>query len=316
MKNLVFTILTLVVVGFMIEFKAQQTPQYTHYIFNHFAINPAIAGSKECMDIRLGYRSQWRGFDGAPTTAIATLNTPVKFGSRKGINTKHGIGGMIEADKTDPLSRTMFQLAYAYHFQLNRERMVSMGMFAGLTQFSFDAANLSLFNQNDPAIISSQSTFVIPEFNPGIWSYTENSFVGLSVFHLTGNRIKDVGLNTQFSPHYFLTYGRAMSISKGILFRPSILFKKASGAPVAIDVNALFDFQEKVTIGLGYRNGDAVTGMIKFNFFRYLSLAYAYDYTTSVLNLNSSNTHEIILGVLSCGRESSRPGFVPCSAYD
>ena len=316
MKFFKATISALIILLCFQDVESQQTPQYTHYIFNHFAINPAIAGSRECMDIKLGYRSQWRGFDGAPTTAIATIHTPVKFGSRTGINSKHGVGGMIETDKTDPLGRTMFQLAYAYHFQLNRERMVSLGMFAGLTQFSFDAANLNLFNQNDPAIISSRSTFVLPEFNPGIWSYTENSFVGLSVFHLTGNRIKDVGLDTRFKPHYFLTYGRAMGLSKGINFKPSILVKKATGSPVAIDLNALFDFKEKVTLGVGYRNGDAVTGMIKFNFFRYLSLAYAYDYTTSVLNLSSSNTHEVILGVLSCGRESTRPGFVPCSAYD
>ena len=37
---------------------AQQTAQYTQNVFNMFAINPAVAGSKDCIDVRLGYRQQ------------------------------------------------------------------------------------------------------------------------------------------------------------------------------------------------------------------------------------------------------------------
>ena len=141
-------------------------------------------------------------------------------------------------------------------------------------------------------------------------------FFGASIRHLTGNRIKDVGLNTRFKPHYYLTYGLALKVKKEIQFRPSILVKKTSGSPFAIDVNGLFDFSNSITIGLSYRNMDAVTGLIKFNFLRYFTLAYAYDYTTSEINLTSSNTHEIILGILSCGGKIRGPGYVPCSAYD
>ena len=42
---------------------AQQLAQYTQYVFNHFSVNPAVAGSKDCLDVRLGFRKQWNGFD-------------------------------------------------------------------------------------------------------------------------------------------------------------------------------------------------------------------------------------------------------------
>ena len=299
-----------------LQLEGQQTPQYTHYIFNHFAINPAVAGSKKCMDMRLGYRTQWQGFDGAPRTAIASLHGPMGVKDKSSYKTKHGVGGMIENDRADPLGRTSMLLSYAFHFPLNKDYYMSMGMFAGFTQFSFDASQLSIEDPSDPAIVTSKSVFVLPEFNPGIWIYGDRSFFGASIFHLTGNRIKDVGLNTQFQPHYYLTYGLALKLSKEIQFRPSILVKKTAASPYAIDVNGLFDIKNIVTLGVAYRNVDAVAGMIKFNFFRFFTLAYAYDYTTSKINLNSSNTHEIILGALSCPRKRRGQGYVPCSAYD
>lgn len=295
---------------------SQQTPQYTHYLFNHFAINPAVAGSKKCMDIRLGYRTQWRGFEGAPTTTIASLNGPMGVKNKSSFKTKHGIGGLIENDRADPLGRTIMQIAYSYHFPISRERFVSLGMFAGFTQFSFDASQLAIEVPDDPAITQSRSVFVLPEFNPGIWIYSDKSFFGASILHLTGNRIKDVGLNTRFKPHYYITYGMALKIKKEIQFRPSILVKKTSASPFAIDVNGLFDLGNSVTLGFSYRNMDAVSGLIKFNFLRYLTLAYAYDYTTSKIKISSANTHEVILGILSCGGKIGGRGYVPCSAYD
>lgn len=295
---------------------AQQTPQYTHYIFNHFAINPAVAGSKKCMDIRMGYRTQWQGFEGAPKTAIASLNGPMGVKNKSSFKTKHGIGGLIENDRTDPLGRTTMQLAYSYHFPITRERFASIGMFAGFTQFSFDASQLAVENPADPAIISSKNVFVLPEFNPGIWVYSDKSFFGFSVMHLTSNRIKDVGLDTRFKPHFYMTYGKALKVGKELQFRPSVLIKKTTASPLALDINGLLDIRDVVTIGLSYRNTDAVSGLVKFKFLRYFSIAYAYDYTTSRINLSSSNTHEIILGALSCPRPSGGKGYVPCSAYD
>ncbi|MBK8615138.1 MAG: type IX secretion system membrane protein PorP/SprF [Flavobacteriales bacterium] len=54
--------------------RAQQIAQYTQYVFNQFSVNPAVAGSKDCLDVRLGFRQQWVGFPGAPVTAWASLH--------------------------------------------------------------------------------------------------------------------------------------------------------------------------------------------------------------------------------------------------
>ena len=48
--------------------QAQQVPQFSQNMFNKLANNPAIAGNSESINATVLHRSQWVGFDGAPTT--------------------------------------------------------------------------------------------------------------------------------------------------------------------------------------------------------------------------------------------------------
>ena len=51
----------------------QQLPLRTNWQFNYFQENPAFAGFTDCMELKAGFRQQWAGFDGAPSTAFANL---------------------------------------------------------------------------------------------------------------------------------------------------------------------------------------------------------------------------------------------------
>ena len=58
---------------------AQQAPQFSQYIFNYFAINPAMAGSQPCLNFSLGYRNQWVNLEGAPKTGFGSFTTELKL---------------------------------------------------------------------------------------------------------------------------------------------------------------------------------------------------------------------------------------------
>ena len=49
---------------------------YSHYTFNGLALNPAYAGSHEMLSVSLSHRSQWMGFEGAPSYNILAAHTP------------------------------------------------------------------------------------------------------------------------------------------------------------------------------------------------------------------------------------------------
>ncbi|MFN3876364.1 MAG: PorP/SprF family type IX secretion system membrane protein, partial [Flavobacteriales bacterium] len=116
---------------------AQQLAQYTHYVFNHFSVNPAVAGSKDCIDVRLGYRRQWVGLEGSPTTGWASLHTA--FRPKGGVKkNKHGVGFFAESDQAGNWGYTRLSLAYAYHMQSTRDYYMSFGFFAGAQQMKYD----------------------------------------------------------------------------------------------------------------------------------------------------------------------------------
>jgi len=56
----------------------QQDPQFSQYMFNTLAFNPAYAGSAGLLNVSALYRAQWVGFDGAPQTQTLTANSPLK----------------------------------------------------------------------------------------------------------------------------------------------------------------------------------------------------------------------------------------------
>ncbi len=310
MKKLFILLLLLV----SVHLRAQQNAQYTNFLFNAFALNPANAGLKECLDTRLGYRTQWVGMDANPRTVSVTAHQRIKaISSDRGAI--HGAGIVIEADNTGPTSRTKLGLAYAIHLPLSRKMRLAFGLGLGAFQYRFDASQIFVPNPNDPVINQSQSEFVFPDIQAGAWLYTKNWFVGFAGDHLTNPTLNDIGTDVQIKPNFNLMMGRIYKGGDKMSYIPAALFKFVGNSKPALDVNFWADYDNRVALGLGFRSEDAVSGMMKFNFLDYFTLAYAYDFTYSRVRYGSANTHEIILGVTACPR-NERVGFVPCAAYN
>lgn len=294
---------------------AQQLSQYTQYVFNHYSVQPAVAGSKDCFDGRLGFRRQWGGIPGMPVTAWATLHGALKS-KKPFVKNKHGFGVNIEVDDAGAIGYTHFYLSWAYHIQMGRDYMLSMGVFAGLKQFKLDLGEVTLDQPDDPAIAGKQSVIVWPEIAPGIWAYGNNFWIGASMFGTLNNRIKDIGIDSRYTRHYLLSAGYRYRLLKGVHLIPSTLMKISPGSPMAWDITAQVEFKKKVALGISYRNVDAIAFLGRVSFGKYFSVGYSYDVTTSLLRQGSSNTHEIILGITPCPNAGARRSPVACPVWE
>lgn len=295
--------------------QGQQLAQYTQYVFNHFSVNPAVAGSKDCLDVRLGYRRQWVGFDGAPNTGWASLHASIqKKGAVK--KNKHGVGFFAESDQAGNWGYTRLSLAYAYHIQMSRDYHVSMGFFGGAQQVKYDVGASTLVDYNDPALNSRANTLVAPEITPGIFLYNKKAWGGISIHQILANRINGIGTDSRLARQLMLSGGYKYRIGRNVSLAPSLLLKKSKAAPWALDVNGMVEWNRKFGLGVGYRAGDAVTFNMKVSFAKIMQLGYSYDVTTSRLRLGSSNTHEIILGITPCSQESIGRRAINCPAFD
>ncbi len=295
---------------------AQQLSQYTQYIFNQFSINPAVAGSKDCLDVRLGFRQQWVGLPGAPTTGWASLHASLKGKNKPFQNNKHGIGMFVEADQAGNWGYTRFLLAYAYHIQMSKDYYMALGTYAGVQQMKFDVGEAFLSDAGDPALDGKATSLVVPDISPGIWMYGKRFWGGLALQQALGNKIKNIGTNSKLSRHFKLSAGYRFKLGRNMSFTPSTMFKIAAGSPVALDLNAMVEWNRIIALGIGYRNGDALTLMMKVGFLQFFQLGYSYDVTTSRLREGSSNTHEIILGVTPCSKAGKDKRMINCPAFD
>lgn len=295
--------------------RGQQLSQYTQYVFNHFSVNPAVAGSKDCLDVRLGYRKQWVGMEGAPTTGWASLHAAIrpKNGVKKN---KHGVGFFAESDEAGNWGYTRLALAYAYHLQMSRDYFMSFGFFGGAQQMKYDVGASTLVDYNDPALDSKATSLVIPEVTPGFWVYNKVAWAGLSMHQSLGNRIPGIGTDSRLARQFMLSGGYKYRIGRSTAFIPSLLLKKSKAAPWALDLNGMVEWNRKFALGAGYRGGDALTLLMKVSFAKFFQLGYSYDVTTSRLRLGSSNTHEIILAITPCSQADLGRRMINCPAFD
>lgn len=320
MRNLIATLSFIVCIGSLLQ--AQQAPQYSHYVFNQFQLNPAVAGTKSCLDLRFGFRNQWAGFEDGPKTQFGSINTRLGRSTDKS-DTWHAVGIKFESDQAGRFTHSLVQGAYAYHFKMGRETYGSIGLFIGFNQFKVDLAGAAIENLNDPILSApSQQNFIVPEVHPGFWMHNKEFFLGVSAKHVVSGKILDEGNFTadtqpeaKLLQHLNLTTGYAYSVGKKTNFIPTARLGYVAAAPVAIDINAMLDYDKRLALGVGYRNGGAVVGLMKLNFLNYFTLGYAYDFTVSDLRALSGSTHEVMLGISACAGSSSGR-HVPCSAYD
>ena len=315
---------------------AQQQPYYTQYILNNFILNPALAGIENYWDLKVSYRNQWVGLDGAPTTLYLTINAPlgktaydhetpvtVPDLQAKNLGAKQflmeytappahsGIGFTILNDKTGPLSRIAAYGSYAYHVPVGVKTSLSFGLSLGVQEVNVDvnAVNFGQANPIDPAALGSGYLNKLePDVNAGLWLSNKSYFLGLSAQQIVPVPINSSNgtttsngvtlLKGKLIPHTFLTAGYKILVSDDINILPSVMIRYVQPLPIGFDVNAKIQYQDLLWLGFSYRYNQGYAAMLGVNISSTINLGYSYDYTTTQLNTVSSGTHEIVFGFL------------------
>lgn len=281
---------------------AQQSEQLTQYQFNQFNFNPAVAGTKKCIDIRSGYRYKWLGIDGSPQTGFVNAHGPLVFNKRKRnlFGPKNGIGLSINRDKFGSFSFLQVNLAYALHLPLNKDWTLSLGTAFGLKQAAFSANDLTT-EFDDPALPNTVQSFIVfPDMRLGVWIADKNHYFGFSITNLLANSLDQITIESQLYRHFYFTAGKRFKLEKKWTFVPSFFVLKTKNTPIDFHLSGLFNLDNKFSIGVGLRRTDAITTQIRFKLFNFLSIGYSFDYVISKLNRNTWYTHEITGGFNSC----------------
>ncbi|MDZ4714721.1 MAG: type IX secretion system membrane protein PorP/SprF [Cytophagales bacterium] len=267
----------------------QVDPLYSQYLNNPFLINPAYTGMNKYFNIMVGYRNQWAGFDGSPTTVSVTAHLSL-------LNNVMGTGLIVSQDKVGEYRNTLVQGTYAYRINLQKHQLISFGLQAGIMNFRSDNTVLNPHDPGDPLFSGSQN-ITKPTFGAGVIIKGDRLFAGLSVPRLikTKETFNNVGTEL-YSQHFYGFVSYVFHITSVVRFKPGVLIRGVSGSPLSTDVNLQFSIDERYTVGALTRNLNTFGFLAKFKFAHY-RLGYVFELPTNNSVGTQFTTHDITFGI-------------------
>jgi type IX secretion system PorP/SprF family membrane protein len=292
MKKIVF----LISLFCCILIKAQQDPQYSMYMFNHLAINPAYAGSKDALSTTFLVRKQWSGVDGAPKTSVISLHAPIK---KKFI----GLGGYIYNDVIGPKKITGAYGTYSYRLRLGNGNL-ALGIGTGIVSYNFNWSMIKFKDQGDVSTYFENSNKTVFDFTGGLYYQDKSFYTGLSMTHINRASLfthtpvdtNDFYINTRLNFHAFYTIGKGFKLGENYILNPSMVIKYYGNSLPSVDVNVNFNMKQKIWVGLSYRSNYGMVLLTQFNINEKLKIGYSLDRGFNRLGKIAGFSHEIMFG--------------------
>mgnify|MGYP001197363861 CR=1 FL=1 len=281
----------IVAIFFSLCTKAQSDALYSQYMFNQFTVNPAYAGSRDALSTVLLYRNQWVGVDNAPKTINFSAHSP--FHKK---NVALGINFML--DEIGPTTIQSIAGTYAYHVKTNYGDL-SMGLRTGLISLSSDESKLNFYN--DQYETNGIVNVIIPNFDFGMYFFTDLFYAGASVSHILEdnfilNNEQNTLLNFELQRYISVATGGVVEINKNLLYKPSFMLKFTPGFPINYDVNSSFLLNKTLWAGFSYRSTQNLILLLEWNISDQLRGGYSYDFDLSPLSSSRSGSHELFIG--------------------
>jgi type IX secretion system PorP/SprF family membrane protein len=260
---------------------------YSHYTFNGLAINPAFAGSNEALSVNISHRSQWIGFEGAPSYNIVSFHSPYK-------NTPMGFGLLVINESMGLRKFTGAYVNYAHRIKVGNGKLC-LGLKGGVGAGKTDPVDLG----EDVVFSENAKRYILPNFGLGVYYYTRKYYLGLSVPLLLGyksNASGDVVAYHDFNKYaYYLTAGTRLSLCADWKVEPSLFMEYDRASKLIFDGGASLLYKDILRAGLNYRVKQALILLIDYKINYQMHVGLAYDYGLGGISEYSRSSVEVAL---------------------
>ncbi|MEZ4844192.1 MAG: PorP/SprF family type IX secretion system membrane protein [Bacteroidia bacterium] len=298
-------IIALVVAG-LYQATAQQVPLYSHYYYNQFLYNPALAGSKGYGQFYLLQRNQWFSIPNSPVTQAFTIDGPLS-------NKNVGIGLGLYHDQAGQFNIIGGQAAYRYSIDLGSDNKLGFGFALGAVNNRIDYTNINPQDWTDPDLANQFQGTTGYDANIGV-NLTAGDFnIGVSVPQIVGNQlaysslINSVnGKNVRYglARHFITNLAYNWKFNSDWSLQPSALIRVVPNAPLQYDINAMLNYNDKYWGGAMYRSGYSATLAAGARLAQQFVAGYAYDIAIHNVRKYTVGAHEFMIGY-QWGRENN-----------
>jgi type IX secretion system PorP/SprF family membrane protein len=245
--------------------RGQFDAQFSQYMFNNAAFNPAAIGEGDLIQLVGQYRSQWIGVSHAPQSFVLDVNGPIKISQHP-----FGIGLRILNDKFGAFTNNTFHVQFAYKKQFD-ENTLSIGTDLGFVNTQLSAEDLKSQDQPvsgddyhadisaDPAIPKANTTGIGFDAGLGGVFKAKDYYLGLSISHINGTSIiwnENQSIKLYRTMYFTAGYNYPIQDTR-LTLKPSLLVK-SDFSVVQVDASCLLDYDSKYWGGLSYRYEDAL----------------------------------------------------------
>jgi type IX secretion system PorP/SprF family membrane protein len=293
MKKLI--LIHFLVLGTLVNLKAQQIPLYSQYYYNPFLYNPAMAGYNGMGNIYLIDRTQWTGIPGAPVTKALTIDGPIK-------DNKVGLGLNIYDDQTDIFEHMGIFGSYAYNIQFGDRHSLRLGLSAGFVDNRIDFTKVVVKDPRDNAILTQYMSRKTFDGTFGLSYQNKDLVIGIAVPQLLAPKL-DYMQNSSTPVYYSLVrhfIGSAQYTfhlsEDNWKIQPMVYSQYATGAPLLLDAGVNVKYKELAWIGVMWRKDFAISTSVGIKLHNRITIGYAYDWMTTAIAPYAGNTHELVVG--------------------
>lgn len=283
---------------FCLPSKAQQTPVWTHYVYNPYLYNPARAGSGDMGSVNLIHRQQWVNMPDAPISSLLSFEMPIK-------DSNVGVGGMLYSDETHILNNIGGLASYAYHIPFNTAKTtrLSIGLSGGILNRRADFLSANVEDPTDIAILENDVNGVAFDAAAGINFGAKRFNLGVSVPQIIGNKVKlldNAGDEVRFElvRHFLGTLSYKFGTKK-IHVEPVAFVRYVPSLPIQYEGSLVLDWNETLFLGAGYRSSSvsALAAHAGVRIKKRFSISYAFETGFDETEQTAfGNTHEIMVG--------------------
>lgn len=300
------------------------------------AINPALTGIDNFLDIKFNYRNQWAGLNDSPSTNYLGVNGYIN--KNKGLTyrdyalrisnpnildslsviksslknkLKHGIGGHIIYDRQGPFSQVGGYFNYALHIPIGFKTYLSVGASVSLTNKRIDLSKIRLRdpdNWYDEQLVAQGGRNTYLDINPGFAVYSEKWYVAYAAFKAYRKALStDEVLDYNDLVEHNLLLGLRLNLSSRTKLLPSVYYNYSSEVSSTWETSVKMMFNEKPWFGVSYRSTKAVVFMAGVYINNRFNVSYSYDYTLSNLSNYNNGSHEVHFGLMLNKKDLKSP---------
>lgn len=284
---------------------AQQASQYSLFLLNPYAYNPACAGLENSLVATGVYRQQWSNLNGAPEMQHLNVHLPLYMISS-------GAGLRVENNSLGAHRNTQAVFTFSYHRELGRETVLSIGVSGGYLQYALDGAKLrapqgiyeptGVIQHDDPFLPDGKILAGTPIAEAGLHLQWKTLGVGLATQPVFAP-VLEAGNSGSFRlkpvRHYVGTATYQFSAGQNLAVKPGILVK-SDFTETQMEISTIFRWKDHIFAGASFRGFSAndrdaavLLGGLRIN--ERTTLAYSFDIPLSALQAANRGSHELLL---------------------